>query len=155
MVSIVVFMRYSVEFDRLCSESLYHAMHPSCSHLPLPTLVIISSTHNLLARRPQYKSLRPVSPHPILSHPTLIFRTYMFTLRRITPLNIAQRRIRLNNASTNQIIQAQQILVVSQTVQISPTERQCAKVLCDTVEQSFCGGDAQGDFGRVAAFGVV
>lgn len=81
--------------------------------------------------------------------------TDVFTLCRVASLDIAQRRVRLDDTSANQIVQAQEILVVTQAVQISPTERQSAKVLGNGVEQRLCRRDTEGDFGSIGSLGVM
>lgn len=79
----------------------------------------------------------------------------MLTLRGITPLDIAQRRISLDDTGANEIVQSQKILVVAQAVEVATAPGQGAEVLSDGSEEGFGRGDAQGDFGRVGAFGVV
>lgn len=64
----------------------------------------------------------------------LIGETHVFTLCRVAALDIAQRWVRLDNTSANQVVQTQEVLVVAQAVEISPAERQGAKVLGNGVE---------------------
>ena len=64
--------------------------------------------------------------------------TYMFTLRRVTALDIAQRRIRFHDTRADQVVQAQEVLIMAHAVKIPPAERQGTKVLGDGAEQRLC-----------------
>lgn len=79
----------------------------------------------------------------------------MFALRSITPLDIAQWGICLNNSGADEVVQTKEVLVVSETVEVASAEGQGAKVLCDGGEKSLCRRDTEGDFGGVTALGVV
>lgn len=79
----------------------------------------------------------------------------MLKLRRVRPLDVDERRIRLDDAVLDQMVQAQQVLVVAQAVQVAAAEGQGAKVLVDAAQQGLCRVDAQGHLGRVDAARVV
>jgi len=79
----------------------------------------------------------------------------MFTLRSITAFDIAQGWVCLHDTCANQVVQTQQVLVVTKTVEVPSAERQSTKVLCDAVEQSLCRRDTQRDLWCIAALGVM
>ena len=79
----------------------------------------------------------------------------MLELRRVTPLDITQRRIALHDPTLDQIIQAQQVLLLPQPIQIPATKGNRAEILLDHAEQAAGGGDAERDVGRVGAERVV
>lgn len=59
----------------------------------------------------------------------------MLELGCIRALDITQRRIVLHDALLNQMSQAEQVFVLAQSIEISSSERQRAKVLVDCVEK--------------------
>lgn len=79
----------------------------------------------------------------------------MFTLRGIATLDIAQRRVRFDDARANQVVQAKEILVMAHAIEVAAAERQGAEVFGNGIEQRFCGGDAESDLGCVCLFAVV
>ena len=66
----------------------------------------------------------------------------MLKLCRIRPFHVAQRRVRLHNPAGDQVVQAQQVLVVAQPVEVPPAEGQRAEVLRDRVQQAARRGDS-------------
>lgn len=64
--------------------------------------------------------------------------TYVFTLCRITALDIAQRGIGLDNTRADQVVQTQEVLVMAHAIKIPPAERQGTEVLGDGVEECLC-----------------
>lgn len=79
----------------------------------------------------------------------------MFTLCGIAALDVAKWGIRLDDARRDEVVEAQQVLVVTEAVEVAPAEGQGAEVLVDGGEEGACAGDAEGDVGRVFALGVV
>lgn len=64
-------------------------------HLP-SMLVVVASANNLFACGSKNECLYFVSPHAVFL--SLEMMAYMFTLRRVAALDVAQRWVRLNNA---------------------------------------------------------
>jgi hypothetical protein len=77
-------------------------------------LIIISSANHLLHIRPQQNSV--------------------LKLRSITSLDITEGWVRFHDARRDQMVQAEQVFVQSQSIQISSAPWQSAKVLVDGVE---------------------
>ena len=63
---------------------------------------------------------------------------YVFTLCCITALDIAKRGIGLDNTRADQVVQAQEVLVMAHAIEIPPAERQSTEVLGNGVEECLC-----------------
>jgi hypothetical protein len=81
--------------------------------------------------------------------------TYVFALRSVAPLDIAQRGVRLDDAGGDEVVEAQQVLVVAEAVEVAAAEGEGAEVLGDGGEERAGRGDAEGHVGRVVTLGVV
>lgn len=64
----------------------------------------------------------------------------MLVLGGVAALNVAERRVRVDDAKVAQILQSHQVLALAQAVQPAAAERQGAKVLIDDVQQMFSPG---------------
>jgi hypothetical protein len=90
-----------------------------------------------------------------LSEPRWIDGTYVLRLRGVGAFDVAQRRICLNDTGLYEVVQAEQVLVVAEAVEISSAKWQSAKVLSNGGKEGLCGGDAEGDVRSIFALGVV
>jgi hypothetical protein len=139
MSSIRSWYRYSILVRHVTPRARELSPSSICTLKKNPNLnfplIIIPPRNNLLNIRPQ--------------------QNRMLILRRITALNIHQRRVILHNPGLDQIIQPQQILIMPQTVQIPATERQRAEILLNSAQQSLSALDSESHFGRVVDFRVV
>lgn len=64
----------------------------------------------------------------------------MLVLGGVAALNVAERRVRVDDAKVAQILQSHQVLALTQAVQPAAAEGQGAKVLIDDVQQVFSPG---------------
>ena len=76
--------------------------------------IVITPADDLLNGRPQQES--------------------MLELSSVAPLDIDKRRIRFDNARRNEIIQPEQVFLLTETVEVPATERQSAEILVNDVE---------------------
>lgn len=79
----------------------------------------------------------------------------MLELGRVAALDVDKRRVRLDDAGADKVVEAEEVLVLAEAVEVPPAEGQGAEVLGDDVEQAAGGGDAEGYGGGVNAFCVM
>ena len=60
----------------------------------------------------------------------------MLILRRIAAFDVAERRVRLDNACADEVIESEQVFVLTQAVQVAPAPGQGTKVLGNDVEEA-------------------
>lgn len=58
----------------------------------------------------------------------------MFALCRVTTLDVAQRGVSLDDTRTDQVVQAQEVLVMAQSIEVPPAERQSTEILRNGVK---------------------
>ena len=100
------------------------------------SLVVVTATKNLLAVGAKHECLSCVSTHLYSVDGSVA--TYVFTLCCITALDIAKRGVGFDNTRADQVVQAQEVLVMAHAIEIPPAERQSAEVLGNGVEERLC-----------------
>ena len=80
---------------------------------------------------------------------------YMFRLRGITALDVAQRRIRFHDTRRNQVVEAEKVLVVSETVKVPSAPGKGTEVLGDGVQERLGRGNAESNVGCIFPLRIV
>jgi hypothetical protein len=62
----------------------------------------------------------------------------VFKLSSITPFDVTERRISLNNSRFDKIVQAEKVFLLTEAVQVPSAKWQSAKVFVDDVKECAC-----------------
>ena len=135
-------------------------------------LVIVATRDDLLNSGPKEDGLEKVSA----KEPTAATegcKTYMLILSGIRALDVTQGRVVLHNSRRDQIVElervrnqfkssprkvethAQEILLLTKSVQVPTAERQGAEILVDDVQQTLCRRKPKRHIRRIGNFGIM
>jgi len=79
----------------------------------------------------------------------------MFILSHITSFNVTKRRIRMNDAEINQILQRHQVLFLSSAIKPPSAKWQSVEMLINVGQQCFGFRHSQRNMARIDIFRVV